>query len=197
MAGSLEFPLFVDPPTQPMQHGHGRYPSSAHTPGAVQPESLDSTTPSENAIGDNVADNGDSTFSNTDNLQRNLEGMKLDDNAITRPLQRPTTSALSPSTVPNSISDAKSLSGHEREQRRDRRDGDDDESMFAEITRSIYDNTDVNGVLILDSQVANSFEDSLYAHQPSRRQSSLGALDAAHPGSESGDISYCKEWVVS
>jgi signal transduction histidine kinase len=85
----------------------------------------------------------------------------------------------------------------EPEPGRDRLHGNNDESMFADITQLIYDNTDVEGVLILDAQVADMFAESQYSHPSQRRHSSFGALDAAHQGNRAGETSFCKEVGVS
>ena len=193
VAGSLESPLSLDLPLQSLQDSCEKPHLSAEAHDTATPAASDSLTSRGTRIGDSEERKEDLVPSDTNNLEHNLDSLKLDDAAVAKPSQQAATSAPSSSAVSRSSSATGSSSGRERKSRSDRRDGEDDEPMFANITRSIYHNTDVDGVLILDAQVANSFAESLYSHTPSRRQSSHGALDTAQRGDESGDIIFCKE----
>lgn len=192
VAGSLDSPFSGQPPIESVQLNNGRPRLSTCTSEKAAPAISGSTTPREILVVDEEKNREGPMSHNADKLEHGLEHLQLDDQVTAEPLQNPTTSTPSSSAIHLPSPDSETLSRHEQEPRSDRRDGDDDESMFADITRSIYENIDVNGVLVLDAQVSGSFEESLYSHAPSRRHSSYGVLDAAQRDNKS-DISFCKE----
>lgn len=193
VAGSLGSPSSDHPPLQSMQNSRGRPRLNAFPSGTVGPDVSNSITSSNSAIDDEEKNREQLVFPDTKNFHDNLEKLQLDDAAVAEPPQRPATTTPCSNTGVQSISDAKTPSGLERESRNARRDGDKDESMFDDITRSIYQSTDVDGALILDAQVAGSLTESLYSRFPSRRHSSFGAFDTAHTGDQSTEVSFCKE----
>ena len=184
VAGSL------DPhcPVQSVQDSHGKPRLSAYTTSTAVPTTSGSITSGETAVED-AEKNSEGLISVPANcIHDKLEILQLEDVSSVESPQLPATSTLSSFTALNSDSDIECASESGHEPKSGRRDGEDDESMFANITRSIYESTDVNGVLILDTRVADSFAESLYSHPPSRRHSSSGSLNA-----NSGEISFCEE----
>lgn len=171
VAGSLDLPLSLNRPLQSAQDSREKPLSSAEAHGTTASTVSGSVTTGKTAV-DDIEERQEHPSSDSDNIEHNLDSLQLDDVTVANHSQQAGTSILSSSAVSQSSSDTESSSGRGQKPRSGRRDGDDDESMFAEITRSIFHNTDVDGVLILDAQVASSFAESLYSHNPSRRHSS-------------------------
>jgi signal transduction histidine kinase len=193
VAGSLNSLSSINSPLQSMQNSLARPPLNAHPSGTIGSATTDSTTSGNSAVDDDEKNREELLSPDTNNIHDNLERLQLDDAAVADPPQRPAASTLSSSAGAHLSSDARPPSAHVRKPRGDHRDGDDDESMFADITRSIYQTTDVNGVLILDAQVADSLNESLYSRSLSKRHSSLGALDRTRHRDHWPEISFCKE----
>jgi hypothetical protein len=198
VAGSLDLPIPIDSPSPSIQNSPERPRLGTSTPDKVISAIPDSITPSEVANGDVETKSEKKLIpADAEDLQHDLEDFRLDDCAkATIPLPSKT-SPLSPSGASQSGPESAPLPSNEPEPRRGRLHGNNDESMFADITQSIYSNTDVDGVLILDAQVADMFAESQYSHPSQRQYSSFGALDAAHRGNRAGETSFCKEVGIS
>ncbi|GAB7326475.1 hypothetical protein MBLNU13_g10474t1 [Cladosporium sp. NU13] len=193
VAGSLNSLSTVTSPLQPMQNSRRTPQFSPYTPDTNAPAVLELNTLDQTVDGAYEGTKEEHMSPDADSLRQNLEELKLDDDTIAKPAQQLAASNLSSSAALPSSSDIESPAGNEHESRRDSHDGDDDESMFADITKSIYQSMEVNGVLILDSQVADSAAESLYSRSPSRRHSSFEAHSTTHNRNDSADILFCEE----
>lgn len=190
VAGSLDLPSSAATPV-PLTQKHyrnARLISDEHD--AAVPDEANSSAPNatEGGIVDREAE--ELTLSISNNIAGSLEKLRVEGGPKADSLpQRPATSQHSFPDPPKHKTDV--LSEHERERSCETRQSSDDESMFADITASIYQNTDVDGVLILDAQVANPLTDSPYSVPTSRRHSKSEAPGV--PGPEDYSPLICLE----
>lgn len=189
VAGSLDLPFSITAPEPLGQH----HPARTRLPDAAVLDNLATATPNEAETEAGIDDSKEPRTSAVDNLDHNLKNLRVNGSSPADLSQQLDVPHVPSNAASRSRPDTEVLPEHERERRRDRRDGDDDESMFAKITKFIYLHTDVDGVLILDGQIADSFADPAYSHPPPRRQSTPMASSVSDQEGHTGLPMLCKE----